>query len=162
METAGNDQFDDDTEKKGLGTPATRAGIIEKLVKSGFAERKGKSLIPTKDGCNLVCVLPEQITSPAMTAEWENTLMEIERGKADADAFLSGIVRMTGDLVKAYDYHNGDTRKYGNSNLFRRLDKDNITSQSTVSIVIGTGNICRDKMVCERLAGNKGILLKNY
>ena len=101
METAGNDQFDDDTEKKGLGTPATRAGIIEKLVKSGFAERKGKSLIPTKDGCNLVCVLPEQITSPAMTAEWENTLMEIERGKADADAFLSGIVRMTGDLVKA-------------------------------------------------------------
>ena len=104
METAGNDQFDDDTEKKGLGTPATRAGIIEKLVKSGFAERKGKSLIPTKDGCNLVCVLPEQITSPAMTAEWENTLMEIERGKADADAFLSGIVRMTGDLVKAYPF----------------------------------------------------------
>ena len=100
METAGNDQFDDDTEKKGLGTPATRAGIIEKLVKSGFAERKGKSLIPTKDGCNLVCVLPEQITSPKMTAEWENTLMEIERGNADADAFLSGIVRMTGDLVK--------------------------------------------------------------
>lgn len=104
METAGNDQFDDDTEKKGLGTPATRAGIIEKLVKSGFAERKGKSLIPTKDGCNLVCVLPEQITSPAMTAEWENTLMEIERGKADADTFLSGIVRMTGDLVKAYPF----------------------------------------------------------
>ena len=104
METAGNDQFDDDTEKKGLGTPATRAGIIEKLVKSGFAERKGKSLIPTKDGCNLVCVLPEQITSPAMTAEWENTLMEIERGNADADTFLSGIVRMTGDLVKAYPF----------------------------------------------------------
>ena len=104
METAGNDQFDDDTEKKGLGTPATRAGIIEKLVKSGFAERKGKSLIPTKDGYNLVCVLPEQITSPKMTAEWENTLMEIERGKADADAFLSGIVRMTGDLVKAYPF----------------------------------------------------------
>lgn len=104
METAGNDQFDDDTEKKGLGTPATRAGIIEKLVKSGFAERKGKSLIPTKDGCNLVCVLPEQIRSPKMTAEWENTLMEIERGNADADAFLSGIVQMTGDLVKAYPF----------------------------------------------------------
>ena len=80
------------------GTPATRAGIIEKLVKSGFAERKGKSLISTKDGCNLVCVLPEQITSPAMTAEWENALMGIERGNADADAFLSGIVRMTVDL----------------------------------------------------------------
>ena len=114
METAGNDQFDDDTEKKGLGTPATRAGIIEKLVKSGFAERKGKALIPTKDGCNLVCVLPEQITSPKMTAEWENTLMEIERGKADADAFLSGIVRMTGDLVKAYPFlSDAEAQRFG-------------------------------------------------
>ena len=104
METAGNEAFDDETEKKGLGTPATRAGIIEKLVKGGFAERKGKSLIPTKDGLNLVCVLPEQITSPAMTAEWENTLMQIERGNADADAFLSGIAAMTSELVKAYPF----------------------------------------------------------
>ena len=104
METAGNDEFDDDTEKKGLGTPATRAGIIEKLVKSGFIERKGKSLMPTKDGNNLVCVLPEQITSPSMTAEWENTLMQIERGQADADKFLAGIVDMTASLVKAYPF----------------------------------------------------------
>ena len=104
METAGNAEFDDDTEKKGLGTPATRAGIIEKLVKGGFVERKGKSLVPTKDGNNLVCVLPEQITSPSMTAEWENTLMQIERGNADADKFLSGIVGMTSELVKAYPF----------------------------------------------------------
>ena len=104
METAGNAEFDDDTEKKGLGTPATRAGIIEKLVNGGFVERKGKSLVPTKDGNNLVCVLPEQITSPTMTAEWENTLMQIERGNADADKFLSGIVGMTSDLVKAYPF----------------------------------------------------------
>ena len=104
MESAGNEAFDDETGKKGLGTPATRAGIIEKLVKGGFAERKGKSLIPTKDGLNLVCVLPEQITSPAMTAEWENTLMQIERGNADADAFLSGIAAMTSELVKAYPF----------------------------------------------------------
>ena len=104
METAGNEEFDDDTEKKGLGTPATRAGIIEKLVNSGFIERKGKSLVPTKDGNNLVCVLPEQITSPSMTAEWENTLMQIERGNADADKFLAGIVDMTASLVKAYPF----------------------------------------------------------
>ena len=104
METAGNAEFDDDTEKKGLGTPATRAGIIEKLVKGGFVERRGKSLVPTKDGNNLVCVLPEQITSPSMTAEWENTLMQIECGKADADKFLSGIVGMTSELVKAYPF----------------------------------------------------------
>ena len=104
METAGNAEFDDDTEKKGLGTPATRAGIIEKLVKGGFVERKGKSLVPTKDGNNLVCVLPEQITSPSMTAEWENTLMQIERGNADSNKFLSGIVGMTSELVKAYPF----------------------------------------------------------
>ena len=104
METAGNGEFNEDTEKKGLGTPATRAGIIEKLVKSGFVERKGKSLVPTMDGNNLVCVLPEQITSPSMTAEWENTLMQIERGEANADKFLSGIVEMTSDLVKAYPF----------------------------------------------------------
>ena len=104
METAGNEAFDDDTEKKGLGTPATRAGVIEKLVKSGYAERKGKSIVPTKDGLNLVCVLPEQITSPAMTAEWENTLMQIERGQADGDKFLAGILDMTASLVKAYPF----------------------------------------------------------
>ena len=104
METAGNAEFDDDTEKKGLGTPATRAGIIEKLVKGGFVERKGKSLVPTTDGNNLVCILPEQITSPSMTAEWENTLMQIEHGKADADKFLSGIVEMTSEMVKAYPF----------------------------------------------------------
>ena len=104
METAGNEDFEDDTEKKGLGTPATRAGIIEKLVRSGFVERKGKSLIPTKDGINLVAVLPEQITSPTMTAEWENTLMQIERGKADADKFLAGIEDMTTSLIKAYPF----------------------------------------------------------
>ena len=104
METAGNEAFDDDAEKKGLGTPATRAGVIEKLVKGGYAERKGKSIVPTKDGLNLVCVLPEQITSPAMTAEWENTLMQIERGQADGDKFLAGIVDMTASLVKAYPF----------------------------------------------------------
>ena len=104
METAGNEAFDDETEKKGLGTPATRAGIIEKLVKGGFAQRKGKTLVPTKDGLNLVCVLPQQITSPAMTAEWENTLMQIERGNADAEAFLTGIAAMTSKLVKAYPF----------------------------------------------------------
>ena len=102
METAGNGEFDEDTEKKGLGTPATRAGIIEKLVKSGYAERKGKSLTVSKDGINLIAVLPDAVTSPAMTAEWENTLMQIERGEANASDFLNGIIGMTADLVKAH------------------------------------------------------------
>lgn len=90
--------------RKRLGYSRYPRRIIEKLVKGGFAERKGKMLVPTKDGLNLVCVLPEQITSPAMTAEWENTLMQIERGNADADAFLSGIAAMTSELVKAYPF----------------------------------------------------------
>ena len=102
METAGNDQFDDDTEKKGLGTPATRAGIIEKLVKSGFAERKGKQLIPTQNGAALISVLPDMLTSPQLTAEWENNLTQIAKGAADPGEFLSGIEAMARELVQTH------------------------------------------------------------
>lgn len=71
MENAGKEDIPEDAERKGLGTPATRAAIIEKLVAAGFLERKGKNLIPTKAGINLVTVLPEALTSPMLTAEWE-------------------------------------------------------------------------------------------
>ena len=64
MERAGNEETDPDAERRGLGTPATRAAVIEKLVNGGFVTRKGKQLLPTKDGINLVCVLPETLTSP--------------------------------------------------------------------------------------------------
>ena len=74
MEHAGTEDMPDDVERKGLGTPATRASIIEKLVSSGFVERKGKNLIPTRNGINLVTVLPEVLTSPQLTADWENKL----------------------------------------------------------------------------------------
>ena len=70
-------------ERKGLGTPATRAAILEKLVQMGFVQRKGKQLVPTKDGINLAVVLPESLTSPALTAEWENRLTEIAKGNAE-------------------------------------------------------------------------------
>src|SRR5699024_11577524 len=72
METAGNKEFDADTEKKGLGTPATRASIIEKLVHSGYAVRKGKQIVATKDGMEMIAVIPEYLKSAALTAEWEN------------------------------------------------------------------------------------------
>lgn len=81
METAGNQDFEKDTEKKGLGTPATRAGIIEKLVSSGYAVRKGKQILPTSDGAELASVLPEYLKSAAMTVEWENRLLLIEKGQ---------------------------------------------------------------------------------
>ena len=99
METAGNDQFDEDTEKKGLGTPATRAGILEKLVSSGYVQRKGKSLVPTQAGIDLVSVMPENLKSPRMTAEWENTLMQIERGEVQVTTFLQGISDLVSELV---------------------------------------------------------------
>ena len=91
MERAGNEDTDPDAERRGLGTPATRAAVIEKLVKGGFIERKGKQLLPTKDGTNLVCVLPDSLTSPQLTAAWENNLTQIAKGNADPAAFMQGI-----------------------------------------------------------------------
>lgn len=87
-------------ERRGLGTPATRAAVIEKLVKSGFAERKGKQLIPTQNGAALVSVLPDMLTSPQLTAEWENNLMQIAKGAADAGEFMQRIEAMARELVK--------------------------------------------------------------
>ncbi|PXX44560.1 DNA topoisomerase-3 [Hungatella effluvii] len=102
MERAGNAETDPDAERRGLGTPATRAAVIEKLVSAGFAERRGKQLLPTKDGNNLVCVLPETLTSPQLTAEWENALTQIAKGAADPEGFMQGIEEMTRVLVETY------------------------------------------------------------
>ena len=102
MERAGNEDTDPDAERKGLGTPATRAAVIEKLVKSGFAVRKGKQLLPTSDGNTLVGILPDTLTSPMLTAEWENTLTQIAKGRADAEIFMQGIEAMTRELVESY------------------------------------------------------------
>ena len=99
METAGKEDIPEDAERKGLGTPATRAAIIEKLVSAGFVERKGKSLVPTKNGINLVAVLPEPLTSPMLTAQWEQQLTAIARGEADPDSFTDGICDMVRELV---------------------------------------------------------------
>ena len=99
MENAGKEDIPEDAERKGLGTPATRAGIIEKLVAAGFVERKGKNLIPTQDGINLISILPEPLTSPMLTAEWEQQLTEIAKGAASPDTFLDGIRDMVRALV---------------------------------------------------------------
>ena len=100
MERAGNGDTDPDAERRGLGTPATRAAVIEKLVKSGFAERKGKQLIPTQNGAALVSVLPDMLTSPQLTAEWENNLTQIAKGAAEAGEFMQRIEAMARELVK--------------------------------------------------------------
>jgi DNA topoisomerase-3 len=109
METAGAEDMPDDAERKGLGTPATRAAIIENLVKSGLLERKEKLLLPTEKGYNLIRVLPESVKSPRLTAEWENHFKRIERGEMTADDFMIAIGRFVGDTVKthnkAFDEH---------------------------------------------------------
>mgnify|MGYP000007632201 CR=1 FL=1 len=104
MENAGKADMPDEAERKGLGTPATRAAINEKLVSAGFVERKGKNLIPTKAGMNLVTILPEPLTSPMLTAEWEQRLTSIARGEADPDEFLNGICAMVKDTVSTYSH----------------------------------------------------------
>ena len=102
MESAGADSFPDEAERKGIGTPATRAGIIEKLVKGGFIERRGekvKKLLPTDKGRNLIAVLPETLRSPLLTAQWENQLCQVEHGNLASDDFLSSIETMIRDQV---------------------------------------------------------------
>jgi len=111
MENAGKADMPDEAERKGLGTPATRAAIIEKLVSAGFVERKGKNLIPTKVGMNLVTILPEPLTSPMLTAEWEQRLTSIARGEADPGEFLNGICAMVKDTVSTYSHISEEGQK---------------------------------------------------
>lgn len=99
METAGNKEFDEKTEKKGLGTPATRASTIEKLVASGYAQRKGKQIIPTAEGRELIRVMPENLKSAGLTAEWENRLLLMERGELNGEQFMEGIVTMLEEIL---------------------------------------------------------------
>ena len=111
MENAGKEDIPEDAERKGLGTPATRAAIIEKLVAAGFVERKGKNLIPTKAGINLVTVLPEALTSPMLTAEWEQRLSAVAKGEADPGEFMEGIRAMTRGLIQTYSHISEDGQK---------------------------------------------------
>lgn len=107
MESASSDEFPAGVERKGIGTPATRAAIIEKLVQKGFIERRGdkktKYLCSTDKGNALVTVVPEQIQSPSMTADWEEKLLKIEHGEYDSDAFMGEISSMVSGLVKTYE-----------------------------------------------------------
>lgn len=102
MERAGAEDMGDEVERKGLGTPATRADIIEKLVKDGFVKREKKQMIPTEDGMKLITILPDVVKSPKLTADWENELTLVSKGEVTAEQFMSGIEAMVTDLVKTY------------------------------------------------------------
>ena len=111
METAGKDEMPEDAERQGLGTPATRAGILEKLVSAGFLERKKSKkavqLLPSHDAVSLITVLPEQLQSPLLTAEWERRLGEIQRGELAPEYFMTGISAMLKKLVGTYQVIKG-------------------------------------------------------
>ena len=107
MEAASADEFPEEVERKGIGTPATRAATIEKLVQKGFVERRGdkktKYLCATQKGTALITVMPEQIQSPSMTADWEEKLLRIEKGEYSSESFMEEITGMIDSLVKTYE-----------------------------------------------------------
>ena len=102
MKRAGNEDYDEETEKKGLGTPATRAATIESLVKNGYVERVGKQLRATDRGKELVKVVPDEVKSAKLTAEWESKLQQIEHGSLPETVFMSGIQQFIAEMCRKY------------------------------------------------------------
>ncbi|MBD5532826.1 MAG: DNA topoisomerase 3 [Lachnospiraceae bacterium] len=116
MERAGAEDMGDDVERKGLGTPATRADIIEKLVKDGFVRREKKQMVPTEDGIKLITVLPDVVKSPKLTADWENALTLVAKGEYSMQEFMDGIADMVKELVRTYHSVSDEQKTmFGNS-----------------------------------------------
>ncbi len=111
MERAGAEDMGDDVERKGLGTPATRADIIEKLVKDGFVKRDKKQMIPTEDGIKLITVLPDVVKSPKLTADWENALTLVAKGELSMEDFMADIENMVSELIHTYHEVSDEQKK---------------------------------------------------
>ena len=111
MERAGAEDMGDDVERKGLGTPATRADIIEKLVKDGFVKREKKQIIPTEDGMKLITVLPDVVKSPKLTADWENALTLVAKGELPMEDFMADIENMVSELIHTYHEVSDEQKK---------------------------------------------------
>ena len=111
MERAGAEDMGDDAERKGLGTPATRADIIDKLVKDGFVKREKKQMIPTEDGLKLITVLSDVIKSPKRTADWEKTLTLAAKGELAIKDFMADIENMVSELIHTYHEVSDEQKK---------------------------------------------------
>ncbi len=111
MERAGSEDMGDEVERKGLGTPATRADIIEKLVKDGFVKREKKNMIPTEDGMKLIAILPDVVKSPKLTADWENALTLVSKGEMEREDFMTDIGAMVENLIQTYHEVGGEQKK---------------------------------------------------
>ena len=155
METAGADDMPDDAERKGLGTPATRAAIIENLVKSEFLIRKDKNLLPTTKGVNLIKILPKSVKSSMLTAEWENHLKRIEHGELSVDDFMISINRFIGDIVKTHT---------APSDEYKSLFPSNKQSSAVIGICPRCGNNVTERQkgfFCENKACKFGLFRDN-
>ncbi len=111
MERAGAEDMGDEVERKGLGTPATRADVIEKLVRDGFVKREKKRLVPTKEGMELIAVLPDIVKSPKLTADWENALTLVAKGQLSMEDFMAGIEGMVSGLIQDYQGGGGEAKR---------------------------------------------------
>ncbi len=143
MERAGNQDFDEDTEKKGLGTPATRASILEKLVSSGYAKRSGKQILPTADGKELIAALPVYLKSAAMTAEWENKLLLMEKGEMESSEFLQGITDLIDRMIAGCSAISGEEQ-----NRFRQRESVGICPVCGNPVYEGKKNFYCDSREC--------------
>ncbi len=171
METAGASEMDDDVERKGLGTPATRADIIEKLVKDGFVKREKKKLIPTDAGIKLITVLPDVVKSPQMTADWENALVLVSNGEMKAEDFMKGIREMITALIKQYNSISEEEKKmFGSEKAIGKCPKCGgdvltgkfgayCTEKCGMSLGYAMGRQLDEEQVKKLLAGEK-IFLK--
>ena len=119
MEKAGAKEMDNDVERKGLGTPATRAEIIDKIIRDGYVKREKKKLIPTDDGIKLITVLPDVVKSPQLTADWENQLVLVSKGEASGDDFMNGIENMVSEMIQTYHSVSDESR----ANLFKQAQE---------------------------------------
>ena len=148
METAGAEDMPEDAERKGLGTPATRAATLEKLVSAGFVQRKKKQLIPTEKGKNLIAVLPDNIKSPILTAEWESMLKQVEHGELSATSFMDQIADMSRTLVKE---HTTPEERFAlwKDNRFFSSKKKSIT-KSVAAALLKEGRISMSGLYSEK------------
>ncbi|MBQ8160932.1 MAG: DNA topoisomerase III [Clostridia bacterium] len=159
MENAGKEATDEEIQKQmkgsGIGTPATRAAIIERLVKVGYAMRKGKNLIATDKGIQMIDVMPEDITSPELTGKWELALEKITDGSQDADAFMESIRRFSTYLV---DYARGEAKQASFPEEDRRGRKRNKTLKGLACPLCGKGNITESPQAfsCSQNKGKTG------
>lgn len=145
MEHASAQEFAqiEDLERTGLGTPATRAGILEKLVRGGFLERKGRQLLPTKKGTDLISILPDTVKSASLTAQWESGLKDVERGELSARAFMEGIEELVSELVIRYQDNSVDT------SLFRSREVIGVCPRCGSDVVEGKKNFYCVNQECQ-------------